>query len=77
MIEEADVVVVGAGMFGSAAAKYASRAGADVLVIGPVHHPTRGRRARSAAAVDVLADDPEALFQHSRTLTNSTTSPHQ
>ncbi|MET8100378.1 FAD-dependent oxidoreductase [Streptomyces sp. NPDC005236] len=34
MIEEADVVVVGAGMFGSAAAKYASRAGADVLVIG-------------------------------------------
>ncbi|MEV7566576.1 NAD(P)/FAD-dependent oxidoreductase [Streptomyces tanashiensis] len=31
----ADVVVVGAGMFGSAAAKYLSRSGADVLVIGP------------------------------------------
>ncbi|MEU1232290.1 FAD-binding oxidoreductase [Streptomyces sp. NPDC005828] len=31
----AEVVVVGAGMFGSAAAKYLSRAGADVLVIGP------------------------------------------
>ncbi|WP_241837959.1 NAD(P)-binding protein [Streptomyces sp. CB03234] len=31
----AEVVVVGAGMFGSAAAKYLSRAGADVVVIGP------------------------------------------
>jgi sarcosine oxidase len=30
-----EVVVVGAGMFGSAAAKYLSRQGADVLVIGP------------------------------------------
>jgi sarcosine oxidase len=30
-----EVVVVGAGMFGSAAAKYLSRAGADVLIIGP------------------------------------------
>jgi sarcosine oxidase len=30
-----DVAVVGAGMFGSAAAKHLSRAGADVAVIGP------------------------------------------
>ena len=30
-----EFVVIGAGMFGSAAAKYLSRAGADVLVIGP------------------------------------------
>jgi sarcosine oxidase len=30
-----DTVVVGAGMFGSAAAKYLVRAGADVLVVGP------------------------------------------
>ncbi|MEU7072156.1 FAD-dependent oxidoreductase [Streptomyces narbonensis] len=30
-----DVVVVGAGMFGAAAAKYLSRAGADTVVIGP------------------------------------------
>ncbi|MFD5325217.1 FAD-dependent oxidoreductase [Streptomyces sp. NPDC127092] len=30
-----DVVVVGAGMFGAAAAKYLSRAGADTCVIGP------------------------------------------
>ncbi|MEU6411117.1 FAD-dependent oxidoreductase [Microbispora sp. NPDC046933] len=30
-----EVVVVGAGMFGSAAAKHLSRSGADVLVIGP------------------------------------------
>lgn len=35
MREEYEIVVVGAGMFGSAAAKYLSRAGADVLVIGP------------------------------------------
>ncbi|MFG2963291.1 NAD(P)/FAD-dependent oxidoreductase [Streptomyces sp. NPDC048288] len=31
----AEVVVVGAGMFGAAAAKYLARGGADVLVIGP------------------------------------------
>lgn len=30
-----EIVVIGAGMFGSAAAKYLSRAGADVLVVGP------------------------------------------
>jgi len=30
-----DVVVVGAGMFGSAAGKYLGRAGANVLIIGP------------------------------------------
>ncbi|MET8685415.1 FAD-binding oxidoreductase [Streptomyces sp. NPDC004732] len=30
-----DVIVVGAGMFGSAAAKYLSRAGADTLIVGP------------------------------------------
>ncbi|MER8041691.1 FAD-binding oxidoreductase [Streptomyces sp. NPDC094032] len=35
MVVRAEVVVVGAGMFGSAAAKYIGRAGADVLVIGP------------------------------------------
>ncbi len=35
MLGEYEVVVVGAGMFGSAAGKYLSRAGADVLVIGP------------------------------------------
>ncbi|MEO9239667.1 MAG: FAD-dependent oxidoreductase, partial [Jatrophihabitantaceae bacterium] len=34
-MREFEVVVVGAGMFGSAAGKYLSRAGADVLVIGP------------------------------------------
>lgn len=34
MVLYAEVVVVGAGMFGSAAAKYIGRAGADVLVIG-------------------------------------------
>jgi sarcosine oxidase len=34
-MREYEVVVVGAGMFGSAAGKYLSRAGADVLVIGP------------------------------------------
>ncbi|WP_306333124.1 FAD-binding oxidoreductase [Streptomyces sp. KL118A] len=30
-----DVIVVGAGMFGSAAAKYLGRAGADTLIVGP------------------------------------------
>lgn len=35
MPEIFEVVVVGAGMFGSAAAKHLSRAGADVLVVGP------------------------------------------
>src|SRR5947208_8199752 len=35
MSEIFEVVVVGAGMFGSAAAKHLSRAGADILVIGP------------------------------------------
>lgn len=35
MAVHAEVVVVGAGLFGSAAAKYISRAGADVVVIGP------------------------------------------
>lgn len=35
MSQSVDVVVVGAGMFGSAAAKYLSRAGAGVTVIGP------------------------------------------
>ncbi|MGW4788568.1 NAD(P)/FAD-dependent oxidoreductase [Streptomyces sp. NPDC004230] len=34
-MEAFDFVVVGAGMFGSAAAKYLSRTGAHVLVIGP------------------------------------------
>ncbi|MFF8380488.1 NAD(P)/FAD-dependent oxidoreductase [Streptomyces sp. NPDC015661] len=44
----ADVVVVGAGMFGSAAAKYLARAGADVLVIGP-ESPGRDAAAPLAA----------------------------
>lgn len=35
MSEVYDVVVIGAGMFGSAAAKYLSRAGARTLVVGP------------------------------------------
>jgi glycine/D-amino acid oxidase-like deaminating enzyme len=35
MSEISEVVVVGAGMFGSAAAKHLSNAGAQVLVIGP------------------------------------------
>lgn len=35
MSEVFEVVVVGAGMFGSAAGKYLARAGADVLVVGP------------------------------------------
>ncbi|MGW0394388.1 NAD(P)/FAD-dependent oxidoreductase [Streptomyces sp. NPDC003042] len=35
MSQNVEVVVVGAGMFGSAAAKYLSRAGADVTVVGP------------------------------------------
>jgi sarcosine oxidase len=35
MSEILEVVVVGAGMFGAAAAKYLSRSGAEVLVIGP------------------------------------------
>lgn len=34
-MRHAEVAVVGAGMFGSAAAKYLSRAGADTVVIGP------------------------------------------
>jgi sarcosine oxidase len=41
MSKDFEVVVVGAGMFGSAAAKYLSRAGADVLVIGP-EEPAEG-----------------------------------
>ncbi|GAA0421860.1 FAD-binding oxidoreductase [Streptomyces luteireticuli] len=40
MHKNADVVVIGAGMFGSAAAKYLSRAGADIVVVGPPE-PTR------------------------------------
>jgi len=35
VLAEFEVVVVGAGMFGSAAGKYLSQAGASVLVIGP------------------------------------------
>ncbi|MFC7304062.1 NAD(P)/FAD-dependent oxidoreductase [Streptomyces monticola] len=45
--ENVEVVVVGAGMFGAAAAKYLSRAGADVLVVGPgepERHATAGLR---------------------------------
>jgi sarcosine oxidase len=41
VLKDFEVVVVGAGMFGSAAAKYLSRAGADVLVIGP-EEPAEG-----------------------------------
>jgi len=36
-----DVAVVGAGMFGSAAAKYLSRAGASVAIIGPAEPRTK------------------------------------
>ncbi|MFI9507300.1 NAD(P)/FAD-dependent oxidoreductase [Nocardia sp. NPDC052566] len=35
MSDNAEIVVVGAGMFGSAAAKYLSREGADVVIVGP------------------------------------------
>ncbi|MFI8927175.1 NAD(P)/FAD-dependent oxidoreductase [Streptomyces sp. NPDC053474] len=42
---EVDVLVVGAGMFGSAAAKYLSRAGADTMVVGPLE-PVRPQTAR-------------------------------
>ena len=35
MRRSAEIVVVGAGMFGSATAKYLSREGADVVVVGP------------------------------------------
>jgi sarcosine oxidase len=35
MSETLDVVVVGAGMFGAAAAKYLARAGSNVLLVGP------------------------------------------
>ncbi len=39
MEEVFDVAVIGAGMFGSAAAKYLSRAGARTIVLGPVEPP--------------------------------------
>ncbi|WP_329394845.1 NAD(P)/FAD-dependent oxidoreductase [Streptomyces melanogenes] len=45
MVRHAEVAVVGAGMFGSAAAKYLTRAGADTIVIGPAH-PAYGTTAR-------------------------------
>lgn len=45
-----EVVVVGAGMFGSAAARHLSRAGADVLVIGPAEPPERTPVSRHAFA---------------------------
>ena len=32
---DCEVAVVGAGMFGAAAGKHVSRAGADVVIIGP------------------------------------------
>ncbi|MEX0172848.1 NAD(P)/FAD-dependent oxidoreductase [Streptomyces sp. LMG1-1-1.1] len=44
-MRHAEVVVIGAGMFGAAAAKYLSRAGADTIVIGPVE-PAYGTTAR-------------------------------
>jgi sarcosine oxidase len=42
MANPVDVAVVGAGMFGSATAKYLQRAGADVLVVGPAEPRTHG-----------------------------------
>ncbi|MEU4995990.1 FAD-binding oxidoreductase [Streptomyces sp. NPDC021622] len=42
MQDNVEIAVVGTGMFGSAAAKYLSRAGADVMVIGPVRHGGEG-----------------------------------
>ncbi|WP_086826319.1 FAD-binding oxidoreductase [Streptomyces sp. NRRL B-24572] len=45
VVHHAEAVVVGAGMFGSAAAKYLSRAGADVVLIGP-EEPASGTTAR-------------------------------
>ncbi|MEU9456808.1 FAD-dependent oxidoreductase [Streptomyces sp. NPDC048277] len=49
MVLHAEVVVVGAGMFGAAAAKYLARSGADVLVIGPGQPPRDGAPASLAA----------------------------
>ncbi|WP_167828799.1 FAD-dependent oxidoreductase [Streptomyces sp. MZ04] len=43
MQQNVEVAVVGAGMFGSAAAKYLSRAGADVMVIGSGKPDGEGR----------------------------------
>ncbi|MEV4936897.1 FAD-dependent oxidoreductase [Streptomyces zaomyceticus] len=45
MMRHAEVLVVGAGMFGAAAAKYLARAGADTIVIGP-EEPAYGTPAR-------------------------------
>jgi len=42
-----DVLVVGAGLFGSAAAKYLSAAGADTVVVG-LPEPVRAAQARPA-----------------------------
>ncbi|MEE4542590.1 FAD-dependent oxidoreductase [Streptomyces sp. V4-01] len=39
MTKTYEAVVVGAGMFGAAAAKYLSRAGAEVMVVGPEEPP--------------------------------------
>ncbi|MFJ3775501.1 NAD(P)/FAD-dependent oxidoreductase [Streptomyces sp. NPDC090075] len=49
MVLNAEVVVVGAGMFGSAAARYLARGGADVLVIGPGQASPDGTRPSLAA----------------------------
>ncbi|MEV0323810.1 NAD(P)/FAD-dependent oxidoreductase [Streptomyces sp. NPDC050658] len=50
MSRNVEIVVVGAGMFGSAAAKYLCAAGADVTVIGPA-----GPGRRAAARLDEFA----------------------
>ncbi|MEU9344463.1 FAD-binding oxidoreductase [Streptomyces sp. NPDC048278] len=49
MVLHAEVAVVGAGMFGSAAAKYLARGGADILVIGPGQPPRDGTPPSPAA----------------------------
>ncbi|MFJ8489013.1 NAD(P)/FAD-dependent oxidoreductase [Streptomyces sp. NPDC094038] len=56
MVLNAEVVVVGAGMFGSATAKYLARGGADVLVIGP-EQPSRDGSRPSLAAYGAHRDE--------------------
>ncbi|MFK4546502.1 glycine/D-amino acid oxidase-like deaminating enzyme [Streptomyces tendae] len=54
-----DVVVVGAGTFGSAAGKYLSRAGARVLVVGPAE-PADGETAGQQASAPIAVPEDGA-----------------
>lgn len=57
MVDDVDVVVIGAGMFGSAAGKYLSSSGARVCVVGP---------AEPARHADVTAQSFGAHFDEAR-----------